>query len=219
MHLWRRKWQPSPVFLPGESHEQRSLAGYSSWSRKESDTTEWLTCTRTHILCTDYIWMYLYTTNRNALHVFKTVSHCKSELAKIFPLALDFRDLFNNYSTNSFPYLQSISLYKYLAIYYPLFIHSPLIDISAMSSQDVASLSIAARGSGSQNGMTWVQVLTSWLPVPWGSHLTSWASASSCDKWGRSSMRKGRKNKMDGWEALSTMSAWYNRYWYSESET
>ena len=117
MHLWRRKWQPSPVFLPGESHEQRSLAGYSSWSRKESDTTEWLTCTRTHILCTDYIWMYLYTTNRNALHVFKTVSHCKSELAKIFPLALDFRDLFNNYSTNSFPYLQSISLYKYLAIY------------------------------------------------------------------------------------------------------
>ena len=26
---WRRKWQPTPVFLPGESHEQRSLAGYS----------------------------------------------------------------------------------------------------------------------------------------------------------------------------------------------
>ena len=30
--LWRRKWQP--VFLPGESHGQRSLAGYSSWGRK-----------------------------------------------------------------------------------------------------------------------------------------------------------------------------------------
>ena len=29
-----RKWQPSPVFLPGESHGQRSLAGYSPWSRK-----------------------------------------------------------------------------------------------------------------------------------------------------------------------------------------
>jgi len=27
--LWRRKWQPTPVFLSGESHEQRSLAGYS----------------------------------------------------------------------------------------------------------------------------------------------------------------------------------------------
>ena len=35
---WRRKWQPSPVFLPGKSHRQRSLAGYSSWGHKESDT-------------------------------------------------------------------------------------------------------------------------------------------------------------------------------------
>ena len=37
---WRRKWQPTPVFLPGESHGQRSLAGYSPWSRKELDVTE-----------------------------------------------------------------------------------------------------------------------------------------------------------------------------------
>ena len=37
---WRRKWQPTPVFLPGKSHGQRSLAGYSPWGRKESDTTE-----------------------------------------------------------------------------------------------------------------------------------------------------------------------------------
>ena len=42
MH-WRRKWQPTPVFLPGEFYGQRSPAGYSSWSRKESDTTEQLT--------------------------------------------------------------------------------------------------------------------------------------------------------------------------------
>ena len=35
----RRAWQPTPVFLPGESHGQRSLAGYRSWGRKESDTT------------------------------------------------------------------------------------------------------------------------------------------------------------------------------------
>ena len=40
---WRRKWQPTPVFLPGESHGQRSLAGYSPWHRKETDTTEQLT--------------------------------------------------------------------------------------------------------------------------------------------------------------------------------
>ena len=36
---WRRKWQPNPVFLPGESHGQRSLVGYSPRGRKESDTT------------------------------------------------------------------------------------------------------------------------------------------------------------------------------------
>ena len=37
---WRRKWQPTPVFLPGEAHGQRSLVGYSPWGRKESDTTK-----------------------------------------------------------------------------------------------------------------------------------------------------------------------------------
>ena len=37
---WRRAWQPIPVFLAGESHGQRSLAAYSPWGLKESDTTE-----------------------------------------------------------------------------------------------------------------------------------------------------------------------------------
>ena len=37
---WRRAWQPTLVFLPGESHGQRSLAGYSPWGHKELDTTE-----------------------------------------------------------------------------------------------------------------------------------------------------------------------------------
>ena len=36
---WRGKWQPTPVFLPGKSHGQRSLAGYSLWSDKLLDTT------------------------------------------------------------------------------------------------------------------------------------------------------------------------------------
>ena len=38
--LWGRKWQPSPVFLPGKSQGQRSLVGYSPWGRKELDRTE-----------------------------------------------------------------------------------------------------------------------------------------------------------------------------------
>ena len=41
MH-WRRKWQPTPVFLSGESQRQRSLVGYSPWGREESNTTEQL---------------------------------------------------------------------------------------------------------------------------------------------------------------------------------
>ena len=39
MH-WRRKWQPTPVFLPGESQGQRSLVGCHLWGHTESDTTE-----------------------------------------------------------------------------------------------------------------------------------------------------------------------------------
>ena len=38
--LWRRRWQPTLVLLLGESHEERSLAGYSQWGHKELDTTE-----------------------------------------------------------------------------------------------------------------------------------------------------------------------------------
>ena len=37
---WRREWQPTSVFVPGESHGQRSLVGYSPWGRKELDPTE-----------------------------------------------------------------------------------------------------------------------------------------------------------------------------------
>ena len=43
---WRRAWQPTPVFLPGESHGLRSLAGYSPWCCKEWDMTEQLSTTQ-----------------------------------------------------------------------------------------------------------------------------------------------------------------------------
>ena len=39
---WRRAWQPTLIFLPRESHGQRSLEGYSPWGRKESGMTEQL---------------------------------------------------------------------------------------------------------------------------------------------------------------------------------
>ena len=54
--LWRRKWQPTLVFLPGKSHGQRSAVGYSAWGRKETDTTE-----RLHFLfhCHNKLWKML----------------------------------------------------------------------------------------------------------------------------------------------------------------
>ena len=40
--LWKRAWQPTLVFLPGESHRQRNLAGFCPWGHKGSATTEWV---------------------------------------------------------------------------------------------------------------------------------------------------------------------------------
>ena len=67
---WRRAWQTTPVFLPGECHGQRSLADYSPWGDKESDTTEQLSIaqmyiyiTYTHIYKTEkwhYLWQKIF---------------------------------------------------------------------------------------------------------------------------------------------------------------
>ena len=54
---WRRKWQPTPGFLPGEFLGQRSLAGCSPWGHKESDTTEHA---RAHTRCDTCIFTYWY---------------------------------------------------------------------------------------------------------------------------------------------------------------
>ena len=42
MCVWRRRWHPTPVLLPGKSHGWKSLVGYSPWGHYQSDTTEWL---------------------------------------------------------------------------------------------------------------------------------------------------------------------------------
>ena len=58
---WRRARQPNPVFLPGESHGQRSLAGYSPWDLKESDTTK-----HTHT-CSIYTYIQIDTQSQHNL--------------------------------------------------------------------------------------------------------------------------------------------------------
>ena len=56
----RREWKPTPVFLHGEVHGQRSLAGYSPWGCKEPDTTEQLTLCETLIVVTSQInWSFI----------------------------------------------------------------------------------------------------------------------------------------------------------------
>ena len=52
-----RKWQPTPILLPGKFHGQRSLVGYSLWDCKELDMTE---CTHTHIHTHTHLSMYLF---------------------------------------------------------------------------------------------------------------------------------------------------------------
>ena len=55
---WRRKWQPTPVLLPGKFHGQRSLVGYSPWGCKELDMTEQL-----HFISLAVQWITLHNFN------------------------------------------------------------------------------------------------------------------------------------------------------------
>ena len=57
---WRRKWQPTPVFLPGRSLGQRSLAGYNPRGPKESDTTERLSTHTRLLTCLTYRFGFLH---------------------------------------------------------------------------------------------------------------------------------------------------------------
>ena len=63
---WRREWQPTPVFLPGEFHLQRSVAGYSPWGRKLSDTIEWLYFIFNDLQC----WVNFWCTAKRFKYIF-----------------------------------------------------------------------------------------------------------------------------------------------------
>ena len=93
---WKSKWQPTPVLLPGKSHGQRSLVGYSPRGHKESDTTQWLNNNRrlaeaTPVIIslqqpyssgkknvsTSFFWIYLNTLKDE--NVLELHMHLKSE--------------------------------------------------------------------------------------------------------------------------------------------
>ena len=67
------KWQPTPVFLPGESHGKRNLAGYSTWGCKESDMTENSTQKKIMSLITLENWPEYPTKNAKILFPLKIV--------------------------------------------------------------------------------------------------------------------------------------------------
>ena len=74
---WRRAQQPTPVFLPGESHGQRSLTGDSPWGCKESDTTEATEHSVQHNTLSNYLFSIQDSGENSLLHVVVMVpSHC-----------------------------------------------------------------------------------------------------------------------------------------------
>ena len=62
MIRWSRKWQPTPVSLPGESHGQRSLVGYSPWGLKESDTMSTRAYNNFHFSVAYYAELFVFQT-------------------------------------------------------------------------------------------------------------------------------------------------------------
>ena len=86
---WRRAWQPTLVFLPGESHEQSSLAGYSPWGHKESDMIEHLTQAGVQVFnITDVLYVCSYT-----VCVFFCALYIKKKLDFFHPLRTHFHPL------------------------------------------------------------------------------------------------------------------------------
>ena len=80
---WRRSWQPSPVFFPGESHEQRSLASYSLWGRKELDATEHARTIVLELLENGALWLFRVPKRLLWLLQLAWTAQCSNDLKKL----------------------------------------------------------------------------------------------------------------------------------------
>ena len=82
--LWRRKWQPTPIFLPGESHGQRRLVGYSPWGCKKLDTTE-RACVRVYTHTHTHPWISYIHLNHLVLVVSPETKESEVKVAQLCP--------------------------------------------------------------------------------------------------------------------------------------
>ena len=74
--LWRRKWQPTPVFLSGKFQGQRKLAGYDPWGHKELDTTEQLSTEqweRRNVKWPQALWKAVWQFLKSETHTILTI--------------------------------------------------------------------------------------------------------------------------------------------------
>ena len=79
---WRRSWQSIPVFLPGESHGQRILVGYSPWSHKENDWSNLAhthTHTHTHTYTHTHTGLKVRSTPIISVFIYLLLTICKLE--------------------------------------------------------------------------------------------------------------------------------------------
>ena len=80
--LWRRKWQPTPVLLPGKSHGQKSVVGYSPWGHQESDMTERLHFLSYFLSLVNHVLSELSTMTRLSWVALHSMAHSFTELDK-----------------------------------------------------------------------------------------------------------------------------------------
>ena len=119
---WRRKWQPTPVFLPGESQGQRSLAGYCTQGHTEIDMTEVTThtqCNNVFIFSISFLFISLalkpscnYAVLYNAVHQDFALywPQYNKTVKETFKITMNKIAIITFYSTNIIGYLKILTL-------------------------------------------------------------------------------------------------------------
>ena len=118
----RRAWQPTPVFLPGESHGQRSLAGCSPWGQKESDTTQWL---RMHASMLLYNCLESLIINKT-LSLVQSINRIQLFATPWIPAHQASLSITNSRSSLKFMFIESVMPSSHLILCCPLLLLPPI---------------------------------------------------------------------------------------------